>query len=385
MRLSVEVIAAPEQLRGLAAEVDRLALAMRPRVPFATSAWLLLWWQHFRENRSFVRDRFFARALRDENGALVALAPLLVTERPGVGPLRARSLGFWGRDKNITELRGLVCQPEHEAAATRALLEHLHERRDEWDWFMWDGVRKGGEAHQLLSNTTNFGWRRETTSHLLELPNTWDEFRATRARNIKESLRKCYNSLKRDGLVLDFRVVEDGRELPAAVERFLELHRARARAETLADHSDYFGEAPARNLLHGLTRAPERAPGLRVMELRVAGELAAARLAFLLEDELYLYFSGFDPKWARHSVMTTTVAETIKWAIQRRLRLVNLSTGTDVSKTRWSPSLDTTCNGLLVSPTWPAQLKLKFAREVDRRDQSWSGFSRFLNLGRRRG
>lgn len=385
MRLRVQVIAGPEQLRGLASEVDRLALAMRPRVPFATSAWLLLWWQHFSESRWLVRDRFFVRALRDENGVLVALAPLLLTERPGAGPLRARSLGFWGRDKNITELRGLICKPEHEAAATQALLEHLHQHADEWDWFMWDGVRKESEAHQLLSNTTNFGWRRETASHLLELPNTWEEFRTTRSRNIKESLRKCYNSLKRDQLALDFRVVEDASELPAAVERFLRLHTLRARAATLADHSDYFSEAPARNLLHGLTSAPERAPGLRVMELRVGGELAAARLAFVLEDELYLYFSGFDPKWARHSVMTTTVAETIKWAIQRQLRSVNLSTGTDVSKTRWSPSVDTTCNGLLVSPTRRAQLKLKFARELERRGQSWGGLSRALNLGRRRG
>ena len=109
MRLSVQIIASPEQLRALATEVDQLALAIRPCVPFATSAWLLSWWQHFSENRWWVRDRFFVRALRDESGVLVALAPLLLTERPRASPLRVRSLGFWGRDKNITELRGMLC------------------------------------------------------------------------------------------------------------------------------------------------------------------------------------------------------------------------------------------------------------------------------------
>ena len=385
MMLSVQLVAGPEQLRALAPEMDKLALAMQPRVPFATSDWLLPWWQHFSEARLLVRDRFFVHTLRDEHGTLVALAPLLLTERPGTGPLRVRTLGFWGRDKSITEVRGLICAPEHEATATRALLAHLLAQRQQWDWFIWDGVRKGGEAHQLLSATTNFRWRRETASHVLELPHSWDDFRATRSRNIKESLRKCYNSLKRDQLAFDFRVVEEANELPGALERFLRLHASRSRAETLSDHADYFSEAPARSLLHGLTNTPERLPGLRVLELRVGGELVAARVAFLLHDTLYLYFSGFDAKWARYSVMTTTVAETIKWAIQRRLRAVNLSTGTDVSKTRWGPSVITTCSGVLVSPTRRAQLKLALVNAVDRLGESSSGLSRAINLGRRRG
>jgi CelD/BcsL family acetyltransferase involved in cellulose biosynthesis len=52
---------------------------------------------------------------------------------------------------------------------------------------------------------------------------------------------------------------------------------------------------------------------------------------------LYLYYSGFDPEWARYSVMTTTVAEAIKYAIETGLRTVNLSPTKDLSKTRWSP------------------------------------------------
>ena len=50
-----------------------------------------------------------------------------------------------------------------------------------------------------------------------------------------------------------------------------------------------------------------------------------------------MYFSGYDLAWGRFSVMTTLVAEAIKWAIAERLRIFNLSTGNDVSKTRWRP------------------------------------------------
>jgi len=308
----------------------------------------------------------------------------MLTERPATGPLRVRCLTFLGVDKNITELRGLICAPEHEGLAARALLEHLTEQSGAWDWFVWDGIRRGGEAHDLLSGVSNFDWRRETVDYVLTLPSTWEEFRAQRSRNVKESLRKCYNSLARDQHSFSFRVVNDVAELPAALEGFFRLHRLRSQATNLADHADYFTHDSARGLLRGLAGTPERAPALRVFELRVGGALVASRIGFLLGDELYLYFSGFDPAWARYSVMTTTVAEAIKWAIERKLRVVNLSAGTDVSKTRWSPRAVTTCSGVLISPQPRASFKWQLVAGLNRRTRELTYLSPLLDFARRR-
>jgi len=63
----------------------------------------------------------------------------------------------------------------------------------------------------------------------------------------------------------------------------------------------------------------------------------ASRIGFKLGDTLYLYYSAFLPKWGDYSVMTTCVAEAIQYAIAQGWKTVNLSTGTDVSKTRWAP------------------------------------------------
>ena len=65
--------------------------------------------------------------------------------------------------------------------------------------------------------------------------------------------------------------------------------------------------------------------------------MVATRVGFVVGDSLYLYYSGYDPAWARFGVMTTTLAEAIKYAIGRGMATVNLSPGTDVSKTRWGP------------------------------------------------
>jgi CelD/BcsL family acetyltransferase involved in cellulose biosynthesis len=71
--------------------------------------------------------------------------------------------------------------------------------------------------------------------------------------------------------------------------------------------------------------------------LKIGAQIVAMRLGFVVGDSLYLYYSGYDPLWARYSVMTTTVAEALKYAIACGIKTVNLSSGRETSKMRWGP------------------------------------------------
>src|SRR5262249_2517553 len=88
----------------------------------------------------------------------------------------------------------------------------------------------------------------------------------------------------------------------------------------------------------------------------VSGRVVATRLAFLYGDELYLYFSGYEPDYGKYSVMTTLVAEVLRWCFEQRIRLVNLSPGADVSKTRWSPDELKFASGIVRSRSVRGQL-----------------------------
>ena len=340
--------------------------------------------QH-REDRLLVRDHFYVHAIRNAEGALVALAPLILTERPAGGPLRARSIAFFGSDKNVTELRGLICAPDKEAAVTRALLDYFERRSDQWDWFTWHGVRRGSEAYAILDRSSHFEWRREAPDYVLALPLTWDEFRATRSRNIKESLRKCYNSLKRAGLDFEFRAISDPSELEPALNRFFVLHKRRADAPHLVRHEDVFATNQARRLLLDLAALNGETAQLRVFELAVGGSVIASRLGFLLGDELYLYFSGYEPAWGGFSVMTTTVAEAIKWAIEQGCQSVNLSPGTDVSKTRWGAASVINCEGILLSRTRRARVAFSVVNGLHERSRPGTLLGKMLHVARRHG
>ena len=51
-------------------------------------------------------DEFFCHVVRSDAGHLVAIAPLMRTSVPGIGPPVLRMLQFFGADPALTEIRG---------------------------------------------------------------------------------------------------------------------------------------------------------------------------------------------------------------------------------------------------------------------------------------
>lgn len=326
-----------ESFSALESEWRRLEEACGACLPFVTFDWAFSWWKHFAESRKSIRDTLWLRAVRERTGALVAVAPLMLTERPAAGPVRLRAVQFFGADANITEVRGMLCLRGREREATFALLADLRACASEYDWIVWSGVRKDSPAEGAVRAFPDLPWDREIPDYVLTLAGDWETFRKGLKPNIKESLRKCYHSLEREHLTFTFEVARRPDEMQPALERFLALHGLRAGTLRAVAHRNVFGdEAERRFLLEVVTRMAGHGRA-RVFMLRVEGEVVASRIGFVLGDSLYLYYSGYDPAWGRFSVMTTLVAEAIKWAMREGLRTVNLSTGTDVSKTRWGP------------------------------------------------
>jgi CelD/BcsL family acetyltransferase involved in cellulose biosynthesis len=143
--------------------------------------------------------------------------------------------------------------------------------------------------------------------------------------------------LKRDGHSFELEVIDSLPELPGALHRFFELHRLRAQMKTAPTHLDRFASKLLRDFLHDVCERLCRRGLVRIFQLKIGSEVVATRIGFVVGESLYLYYSGFDPEWSRYGVMTTTVAEAIKYAIAHGLKTVNLSPAKDVSKTRWGP------------------------------------------------
>ena len=371
--LTVQTITDETRLSALVPEWDRLDASLSPRTPFG-SHWCVAWWRHFARRKLAVRDAMRVFVVRDRAGTLVAVAPMMLTLRPAIGPFRTRELQFFGADAYVTEIRGPVCRPEDVPAVARALSAHLEGRSSEWDWVQWRGLRQDGVAPPSVADGEAFadhGVRlaqaAELTDHFLALPESWEAFRAALPRNIKESLRKCYNALARDGHAFTLRVVSEPDAADAALRTFLDLHRGRAERTGTVDHIDVFAQVAARRFLLDYGTALSRRGGLRVFQLVIGEAVVATRIGILMGDELYLYYSGYDTDWGRYSVMTTVVAEAIRWAIGQGLSVVNLSTGTDVSKMRWRPQQVRYVGGYQTAPSFRARLAFAAMDRLRRR------------------
>jgi CelD/BcsL family acetyltransferase involved in cellulose biosynthesis len=320
-------------MAALKPDYERLEQATGNQLPFATYEWQLAWCRHFLNHDPNIHETPQFHVMRNEHGACVAILPFIMSDRR-IGPLKVVSMGPVGADQGLSEIRTPLIERGYEQRTARTAREALA-RQPGWDWIHWIHVdRQLGNA---LSAGRDLVWQPRLADFVLDLPSTWEEFRAGLKRNIRESLRHCYNSLRRDGHVFDLQVIEEPAAVRANLARYFELHRMRADAPDKPPHPDRFASVWAREFLYAVCEQMASRRGVRLFALRIHGEVVAMRLAFALGDSLYLYYSGFDPRWWRYGVMTTTVAEAIKYAIRNGFRTINLSPGADMSKTRWSP------------------------------------------------
>jgi CelD/BcsL family acetyltransferase involved in cellulose biosynthesis len=347
--LHVSTITTTEELYRLARDWNGLLARTGNVLPFLLPEWVTSWWSSFRQDRPLIRDSLRVKVVR-KGGDVVGIFPFMVTERPRIGPVRMRAVGFLGADEYVTEQRAPIVDPSCQHEVARAVADDLRADR-EWDWVSWDGLDRESELARVLEEALGVRWGRCEVANILPLRASWDEFRAGLKRNIKESLRHCNNSLRRDGLTPRLVVAVTPGDVERALRTFFAMHTARSKMNSGVPHPDRFAAEHARRFLEDVCRRLAERRVARVFTLEIDGEAVAARVGFVLPDALYLYYSGFEPSWGKYSVMTTTVAETIKYAIDLRLSRVHLSMGMDVSKSRWGGAAPRLHQGVCVRPT----------------------------------
>lgn len=331
--VSVETVTTVDGVAALRPCYERLQQATGNTLPFALHDWHLAWCRHFLNCNPRIRDEPLFYVVRDSEGACVALLPFIVSRRR-VGPLSIVSVDLLGADPAITEIRAPMIVPGYELLTAHAV-QHRLAKTGSWDWIHWSGITAA--FGQALGTDGRLRWLAPLSDFVLDLAPSWEEFRRGLKRNIRESLRHCYNSLKRDGHEYELQVIDSGPELRRNLDRFIELHVMRANLASAVPHANRFASRTSRDFLYDVCERLSKSGTLRLFQLKIASHIVAMRIGFAVGDCLYLYYSGYDPAWARYSVMTTTVAETVKYAIEHGFKTVNLSPTKDLSKMRWSP------------------------------------------------
>ena len=303
----VEVLEDLARLESLRAAWERLWRDDASATPFQSPHWLLPWWKHVG------RGELRSLALRDEEGALVGLAPLYVyTDEDRQRHLFPVGVG-------TSDYLGLLARPGCERTVAEAVLDHVHRWRD-WDLFEFPQQQRGAALLACGGAQVHEGE-----------PNPVLALRPAPAipKSTLANLRTCRNRAARAGAITCDRAGADG--IPAYLATLTRLHASRWRERglpgVLAEEAVRATHAEAAPLLHA-------AGALRLYGLRLDGELIAVLYALADRRRHYYYIAGFDPRHAFFSPGNLLLAHAIGQAAAEGAEAFDFLRGAETYKYR---------------------------------------------------
>jgi CelD/BcsL family acetyltransferase involved in cellulose biosynthesis len=302
--------------------------------PFLAWEWVLPWVENV------IGDRVRTVVISDGD-EVVALAPFCRRSYWLLPGVRAVAMQLAGprEFQHVFEAREVLAAPGRQADVFAAMRDQmLATPAADWVEFsaagppavVWDDVLSHIDSRRVDTS--------EVSMPILQLQETWPDLRSQMRRNIKESIRHSYNSLRREGCSYTFSVATDPAGAMSCLETFLRLHTLRSQVRDRVYHHDQFAPEQLRMFLRRAVGPLMKAGRLEFCTVDIGGETVASRICLHADERLYLYYSGFDPAWWRYGVMTLLVTERIKLAMDEGIRSINFSPGLDPSKERWKPT-----------------------------------------------
>lgn len=370
--ISITAMTSLAEARAFAPEWGELARAADAGNPFVHPDWLLPWAERFvRPN-----EQIWLLAAR-KHGRLIGVAPFY---RRSWGSGLAHSMQLWGTGRNVrfVELPQFLLDPDEPRKAAHALVSRLSADSHAWDWAfvslqpeLWvesDWLPKGGSIIVLLKLVRASVVRPidGVTPPVMK-------------RNVRESIRQGRNRLDRvypGRWSIDS--ATDRADILSALSDLATLHRARSTMTGKEVHRDTLRDKAEMSFLSAALSASADRGGVCIYRLLVEGRAVAALLVLRGAESSYFLLSGMSEEFWDYSPVTLLQGRAIDDAIKLGHREVNLSTGPDRAKQRWSEHIVSSPEFVLVpdrplsigkfSAYWLAAAAAAVQRERNRHD-----------------
>jgi CelD/BcsL family acetyltransferase involved in cellulose biosynthesis len=327
-RIDVNVIDDEHDLTPLWQSWDDLATISSQ--PYCTPAWMIAWWRHARPRGAKLRT-----IVVHQGDRLIGIAPFF-THRTVAGITRYRLLGA-----RCSARVDLLALPGREAAVARALAGCVDRIQPRPGSILFEGVRESSPWPELLSSARSRKHPLRLASELaVDAPfvvtaeGGFEEWFAAKSKNFRQSLRRKRRHLEREGATFGRVTTEDG--LERALHDLARLHRLRW---------DERGGSGV--LVHGVERMLRDAGhdllGLGRFDIwwiEVHGRCISSHLFLTAGSETTYWLGGFDPAWARYQPSMLALVEAIQHAFDARLARVDLGTGAQPYKLRFTDEVE---------------------------------------------
>jgi CelD/BcsL family acetyltransferase involved in cellulose biosynthesis len=281
---------------------------------FVLPHWLEIWWNEFG-----AKGDLYLCAVR-KSGVVIGIAPLL---------LRDEEAFFIGSD-DVCDYLDFVVVPGREHDFFNILLDDLSRRG-----LSLLNLRPLRPDSTVLTHLVDIARERgyevscsvEDVSLELDLPPTWDEYLGMLKQKQRHEVRRKLRRMREAGEV-NYRIIDDTRDLPDAIDIFLELFR-KGKAEKA-----FFMNAERESFFRSMAKAMAHAKLLRLGILELKALPIAAVMCFEYNNAIYLYNSGYDPQYSSLSVGAVSKIFSIRESIERGRRTFDFLKGAEDYKYR---------------------------------------------------
>jgi CelD/BcsL family acetyltransferase involved in cellulose biosynthesis len=311
-------------------------------VVFMTWQWQQVWWRHFGAEESC---KLHLLTVRDEGGALLGIAPLFVSteslpplkeygrgeSRPeGEGPPRRLVRLVGGKD--VADYLDLIASREHLAKVWTAVFDYLIEQQSEWDAIDLHSLPEWSPSREHVAALAGeYGLEArvvpEDVCPVVQLPDTWDAYLMSLRKKDRHELRRKVRKLEGRDDVRWYLVQPNDREaMRAGMKTFLDLHR-----KSGVDKAHFMDDRMATFFLEMVDELLGTG-WLDLAILEVDKQPASAYFSFNYGQRIYLYNSGYDPKFAAYSAGIALLAYRIHKAINQGIRYFDFLRGDEPYK-----------------------------------------------------
>jgi CelD/BcsL family acetyltransferase involved in cellulose biosynthesis len=326
----VEAVEHVADFERLEPEWTDLLRASRVDGVFLTWPWLHAWWQHLGAGR-----QLWVLTVRI-GGQLAGALPLAISPGRETAWPRLPVAEFLGSGAVGSDYLDVIARRDVEREVTDALAAYLADRRGLV--LRLHGVAGGRSlAADLAARLAGRDWTPVTTPagicpFIPLAGRSWTDVLQGLGQQHRYNVRRRRRNLAKTHDVTFVEVRSDA-ERRDALDRLIRLHNTRwdARGGSTALHT------PALvGFHHAVSRRFLERGWLRLAELRVDGRPVAAIYGILYDGRFFFYQSGFDERFARHSVGLVALGYSIERAIDEGAREYDLLHGDEEYKSRWT-------------------------------------------------
>lgn len=341
-----------EQLEALEKEWSDLLDEIPDAPIYFTWEWVRTWWLHFGKGR-----QLWLLTARDEQGRLVAIAPLMREEYKKAW-MRLGMITFLGTGRVCPTNLKILTRGSDKERLYRAFLGFLFGQSDQWDILRIPSVAEDSKANELLyaaGGRIRIG--AQITYISIHLPDNWEAYLKTISNKLRYNIKSAKSRLESDypGLV-KFAYITNPRDVDSAMEKLVELIRHKCHTKTLSTDWD----DPTFTSFHRTIASLALDRGwLRLWTLTVKDQIIALLYDFRFKDSIFGYNAGFDIDWSEYSPGRLLLAHSIQTAIREAASEYEFGRVGAEYKFAWTNRVREE-NEILFSSNWRGELWIRF-------------------------